>query len=200
MSNRDYKKNLPFRDHSTFLIVAEGEREDAYFNYFNGKKQNFQVELVPRDLNASAPTHFINRFKKYKKEQRWIASEKDKIWFVLDTDEWKRNQIEELISYCKKNNALNIAISNPCFEVWLLYHLLEDLDEIDATKLKSELALQAQKKGIKGYHPTLFYPFFEKAILNAKQKDTNKEHPFPNPKQTKVYQLAEQLLEKLGKK
>lgn len=30
-NNRNYKKGAPHRDSRLFIIIAEGEREDAYF-------------------------------------------------------------------------------------------------------------------------------------------------------------------------
>ena len=198
MPNRNYKKNLPHRDSRYFVIVAEGEREDAYFQYFHEKNQRIRIEIVPRNDHASAPNHFLNRLAKFKENADWTPKENDVAWFVLDVDMWKREQIYELISYCKNNDLLNIAISNPCFEVWLLYHLLDDLEDL-SDNLKNELHIQAQNKGFKAYHPLQFCPLLETAIQNTKNKDTSSAHDFPNPKQTKVYLLAEQLLEKLGR-
>ena len=198
MPSRNYKKNLPHRDSRYFVIVAEGEREDAYFQFFNGKNQRIRIEIVPREDNASAPTHFLNRLAKFKEEAGWNPKNNDVAWFVLDVDKWKQEQIYELIEHCKDNEVVNIAISNPCFEVWLLYHLLDDLTDL-SDNLKNELHIRAQNKGLKGYHPSTFCLLLETAIQNAKNSDTLPTHEFPNLKQTKVYLLGEQLLEKLGK-
>ena len=130
MSNRNYKKGAPHRDSRLFIIVAEGEREDAYFSYFHNKNQKIRISLAPREQNASAPNHFLNRLEKFKQEEKWIPKGDDVIWFVLDVDLWKREPIDELINFCKNDATLNIAISNPCFEVWLLYHLLEDIENL----------------------------------------------------------------------
>jgi hypothetical protein len=198
MPDRNYKKGSPHRDSRTFIIVAEGEREDEYFHYFNGKNQRIKVEIVDRGKNVSAPKHFLERLKKAKDEGTWIPKNNDAVWFVLDIDRWQRESIEELISRCKKDKTLNIAISNPSFEIWLLHHLLINLDEIKGD-LKQELHKQAQIKGFDAYNVAVFCPLLETALNNAKQNDTNPAHPFPNDKQTKVYHLAEQLLGKLGK-
>ena len=196
MSNRSYKKVQGLhRDHRTFVIIAEGQREDEYFQYFNGKSTRFRIISVERHENASAPKHFLKRLEHLKESEVWIPKEQDVIWFVLDIDRWKRAEIDELINYCKNDGSLHIAISNPCFEVWLFYHILNDLDDT-GTNLKHELHLKTEGTG---YNPNDFCPLIYTAITNAKQKDTNSNHLYPNEKETKVYLLAEQLLEKLGR-
>ena len=197
MPNRNYKKNLPHRDSRYFVIVAEGEREDAYFQFFHGKNQRIRIEIVPREGKASAPTHFLKRLAKFKEDAGWNPKDNDVAWFVLDVDMWKTEQIHELINYCEQNDLLNIAISNPFFEIWLLHHLTHDLTDL-SNNLKNDLHIQAQKNGFEGYHPSTFCPLLETAIQNAKRNDTSPTHSFPNAQQTKVYLLAEQLLEKLG--
>lgn len=200
MSNRNYKKGAPHRDSKLFIIVAEGEREDEYFSFFHNQNQRIKISLAPREKNASAPNHFLNRLEKFKQEERWNPKDDDVVWFVLNVDLWKREPIDELINFCKNDKTLNIAISNPCFEVWLLYHLLDNLENI-GDNLKNELHLKTMETFEGSYHPipSTFCPRIQHATANAKVKDENPSHAFPNPKQTKVYLLAEQLIEKLGK-
>lgn len=62
------------------------------------------------------------------------------MWFVIDTDEWEElGKIVPLREFCIKQNvsipeeldevksyqAWNVAQSNPCFEIWLYYHLYD---------------------------------------------------------------------------
>jgi RloB-like protein len=194
-TNRNYKKGAPHRDSRLFVIVAEGEREDEYFSFFHEKNQRVRIQIVPREGNASAPKHFLERLSKFQEEGSWIPKENDTLWFVLDVDRWKKAQINELISACEQDKNWNIAISNPCFEVWLLYHVLDNLDGL-SNNLKNELR---NKAGGSGYSPETFCVNIATAIENAKQNDLNPKHLFPDKKQTKIYLLAEQLLEKLGK-
>jgi RloB-like protein len=193
-NNRSYKKGAPHRDSRLFIIVAEGEREDAYFQYFHLKNQRIRISIVPREQNASAPKHFLNRLDKFEKEGLWSPKDDDALWFVLDVDAWKREHIDELITACEKDKNWNIAISNPSFEVWLLFHLMNNLEGL-SPNLKNELHLKTS--GV-GYSPEIFCPEIDLAIQNAKQSDTTPSYIFPTAKQTKVYLLAEQLIEKLG--
>jgi RloB-like protein len=196
MSNRNYKKGAPHRDSRLFIIVAEGEREDEYFSYFNEQNQRIRIKIVPREGQSSAPKYFLNRLSKFQEEGLWNPQDNDALWFVLDVDSWQREQIQVLIDACERDKTWNIAISNPYFEVWLLYHLEEDLTSV-GDNLKHELHLKTQGVG-KGI-PNNFCPKITIAAENAKKNDSSPTQIYPNHKQTKVYLLAQQLLEKLGK-
>jgi hypothetical protein len=196
-TNRKYKKGEPHRDSRLFVIVAEGEREDEYFSFFHEKNQRVRIQIVPREGNASAPKHFLERVKTIQQQKLWIPKENDALWFVLDVDKWKMEHIDELIQLCKQKKNWNIAISNPCFEVWLLFHIIDNLVNCEYP-LKTELDIQSKLLGYRGYSASVFCPKIEQALENARQNDDN-NHSFPSEKQTKLYLLAEQLLEKLGK-
>lgn len=58
-NRRKYKKSAPFRDARLFIIVAEGEREDAYFSFFNERNQRIKVQPIPREKDKSAPNYFL---------------------------------------------------------------------------------------------------------------------------------------------
>lgn len=51
--------------------------------------------------------------------------EGDQVWFVIDTDAWGE-AIPELKSLCRSRPGWFVAESNPCFEVWLYYHVFSE--------------------------------------------------------------------------
>lgn len=67
-------------------------------------------------------------------EEGLNAEDGDSLWCVIDVDKWPIDMIKELGSFCINTPGCHIAISNPCFEVWLLYHKLTDLKDIDCSK------------------------------------------------------------------
>jgi hypothetical protein len=198
MQSRNYKKGVPHRDRDSrlFVIVAEGEREDEYFSYFHEQNRRITIKIVPRDEQISAPKYFLNRLAKFQETEEWNPKDNDALWFVLDVDKWKREHIQELIEACETDKTWHIAISNPCFEVWLLYHLEDNLATI-GDNLKHELHLRTV--GVGRGIPSNFCPKIVIATENAKKNDPSPSQIFPNEKQTKFYLLAEQLIEKLGK-
>lgn len=84
--NRAYKKGEAHRDARLFVIVAEGEREDAYFKCFNARNQRVFIKIVPREQNRSAPKFFLERVEKTIVSGGWTPKEDDLLWFVLDVD------------------------------------------------------------------------------------------------------------------
>ena len=118
-----YKKKEPFRDASLMIIVCEGkQREPDYFRYFDQLDSRLKIIVVPSRNGASAPKHLMdnaNAATKYHIKDGGTY----KLWYVLDTDRWLKSQILEICKACEKNPDWSFALSNPCFEVWLFYHV-----------------------------------------------------------------------------
>lgn len=194
--NRSYKKGGAHRDARTFIIIAEGEREDSYFAFFNEINQRIRIHIVPREANNSAPSHFLHRLARFEESEEYSKKDNDLLWFVLDVDRWERAQIDELIEACKNEEHWNIAISNPCFEVWLHYHF--DAPLVDIGENCAALKQTLPNKIAGGYNRNAVCLLIEKAMVNAKNGDTHPKHDFPERMQTKLYKLAQQMIELMG--
>lgn len=194
--NREYKKGAPHRDARLFIIIAEGEREDAYFRSFiSSDISRLKVLIIDREENASAPKHFIDRLNKAERESNYSPEVDDQVWFVCDVDRW-RKQIEELRFLCEGKSNLNLAVSNPCFEVWLHFHSgsISFPNDTNCTQLKSSLP-----KTLAGeFNPKHYGLRIRLAAKHAREADTSPESQFPDVMQTKLYKLAESMLEVLG--
>lgn len=201
--NRNYKKDAPHKDARLFLIVAEGEREDAYFNFFANKSRRVKIKIVPRNGNNSSPNDFLNRIDKFQQQLDMEPSKSrhegtgkyDFLWFVLDVDKWQRSQIEDIQQKCMDVTNWDMAISNPCFEIWLYNHLADVPGNLtNARQVKR--ALDNLVPG--GYNVDWFAPKMEQAMERSREADAN-NHYYPDLRKTKVYLLAEALLAFLGK-
>jgi hypothetical protein len=112
-----------------FLIVCEGEVTEP--SYFAGLRREQQIRLlqVVVDDAGGTPKSLVERAVTEKKDAaRRAKSEKDEnlkfdeIWCVFDIDE------HPLILEAKEQaraHGISLAISNPCFELWLLLHFAE---------------------------------------------------------------------------
>ena len=197
---RGYNKDKPqgrVRDYKLFAIACEGiKREAEYFCHFDGIDR-IKVDII-RDEEGhynSSPAGVLSKVKKYIEEVG--LSDEDSLWIVVDVDKWPREQLDELHEYCKQYNNWNISISNPCFEVWLLFHKRENLEDTDcSTPEVAKQSLHGLQVG--GYCSLDYLPLMPNAIEYAKGNDTNSDHYYPNAKETKVYLLAEALLERIG--
>jgi hypothetical protein len=135
---KDYRK--------FFVIAAEGQdTERIYFESLQvwlktHLQQNLQnpivkIEFLKReenDKNNSAAGNVIKQLDAYKKF--YAVDEQDELWLVLDRDRqnFKIKNLAEIVQQCKQKNY-ELAITNPCFEFWLLLHLTDfkNYDEQD---------------------------------------------------------------------
>lgn len=61
-----------------------------------------------------------------------IFKKSDEFWLIIDRDDWEtihRHSFDELYGECEKEGNFFVALSNPCFEIWLIGHLI-DISEI----------------------------------------------------------------------
>ena len=90
----------------------------------------------------------------------------------------------------------NVAISNPCFEVWLLLHVSNDLARVNDYADSVEAALHAELGGYKKCRTPiqcLNAEALSLAMARARQGDTDPESPLPGLAGTRVYRLFESI-------
>lgn len=206
---RGYKRDKPsnlVRDYKLFAIACEGgKREPDYFRLFEYMSNRIIIDIIEEivkddEMNSvyetkSAPRWVLDRAIKYIEKEGLI--DEDELWFIMDRDKWKIEQIKEIAEYCKDKPNWHIAISNPCFEVWLYFHFkpkMEKVEEKDCKTLKQDVS--ALVKG--GYNQYKFIPMLNDAIKNSKASDNNKNHYIPEIGNTKVYLLGDALLKMIG--
>lgn len=194
--NRAYKKGEPHRDSRLFVVVAEGEREDAYFRYFNRINSRIQVLLIPRKPGESSPKHFTDRILTAEDSGQYSPKDNDSVWFVCDVDRWQ-SQLHDLKIRCEATENWNLVISNPCFEVWLHYHSGPIVTgELNCQRLKEQLpTTQLGHFNVKTYCDRIW-----EASHHSEQADISPDNDFPELMQTKVYRLAKEIHKLLGAK
>jgi hypothetical protein len=207
---RGYKREPEhdlLRDYKLFAIACEGEkREPEYFSTFGYISPRVSIDLIEDivsdiemkaiNSNRSAPKWVLDRAVKYI-EKEGLSAEDD-LWFIIDKDRWSENQLREIEKYCSMYPNWNIAISNPCFEIWLYFHkrtVKPKSVKTSCNQLKKEISTFS--KG--GYHPLKYISDLHSAIENSKNNDSNIDFFLPNLNETKVYQLGEVLIEFIGK-
>ncbi len=116
----------------------------------------------------------------------------DELWIVLDMDNWTRKQFDELEKWEKQGENRFVAISRPCFEIWLVFH---DQDPKDSSKKACQRYFRENiARGTKGIR--LNWLTMEKvndAVERAKARDLNKEDLVPANPTSRVYRLIENI-------
>lgn len=130
------------RTRKTIRIFCEGGRTEP--DYLEGLKKHARgtaaIRIAP---SAGAPPLMLVRAA-VKARQKAIAeeSEIDEIWCLFDV-EWPGNHpnLREAVELARKEGVL-LAISNPCFELWLVLHFTGHggwLTTDEAQRLRSDL-------------------------------------------------------------
>ncbi|MDR2448992.1 MAG: RloB family protein [Prevotellaceae bacterium] len=195
--NRLYQKAEPTREAKVFYIFCEGKRREVeYFKYFVALDSRIKLEIIapgevennsPEGLYAKACMFMMrtveNPFPKYD------FADVDEAWFVVDTDDWK-DKIDNLRSNCQKHQRWFVAQSNPCFEVWLYYHVYDSAPSSSGMDVAANWKLLVDKSIHGGFDSRLHPVFIEQAICNAKKNYCKKDGKIAVAS-TEVYQLAE---------
>ena len=208
---RGYTRDVPqekVRDYSLFAIATEGtEREPDYFRLFDGIDR-IKVDIIEPEIQeeqdesetrtGSSPSKVLERVMVYISKYQLSADNGDSLWCVIDVDKWPQEQIEELYAFCSQKENWHLLISNPCIEIWLLYHKRSNLTELGIqTAQDAKQSLDKIEKG--GYYYIKYLPLMLKAIENAQNADSNPDGYMPELLQTKVYLLGRALYERMGK-
>ncbi|OHB53950.1 MAG: hypothetical protein A2Y07_09640 [Planctomycetes bacterium GWF2_50_10] len=130
---RDLRRQTNVRvPKQSILIVCEGDKTEP--NYFKGLAQHlgilgrnsFEVEIDIRPSNtASAPKSVVEKAKLAKDERErspsLITRPYDQVYCVIDTEIPQHKSLKEAIETARQCD-IEISLSNPCFEYWLLLH------------------------------------------------------------------------------
>lgn len=111
------------RDDRLFIVACDDTyAPKQYFGFF--RLPRIQVHVVETTDGSSSAKHVLNRLLEYKKS----CHDDDELWMVLDTDHYTSGtHIKGFVEAIKKARAtgVNVALSKPCFELWLLLHHLD---------------------------------------------------------------------------
>lgn len=192
-TNRGYKKGEPYRDARMIVIACEGMREKAYFQMLIGQSQRLNVEMLApegAEEGFSHPSQVIARAELFI-EEYGLKGEDDSVWLIMDVDRWKEHLLYEIIKTCENREKWNITISNPCFEVWLYFHL--DINERLETTICKEIKNLLHEKVIGGYKVEVFTKKAFEAAQKAKDFDNYITDNFPKVGISKIYNLVKYL-------
>jgi len=196
------------RDDRFFVVATEDVyAPKQYFDHI--KLPRVKVLVLPTDVasNLSAPCHVVGRLKAAHAvlKERGEVQAGDEFWVCIDTDHHikdthLRGTLEALMQ--AKHAGFELAISNPCFELWLLLHH-EDVapGTVYANGEAVEAALNAK---LGAYNKTSIqkdmFPLSKvpDAILRARVLETSPDDPagpWPASTGTRMYRLFEKALQ-----
>ena len=191
------EKNLA--QYPRFLIVYEGEVTER--QYLEAVKKSRRVPDANMSLEGPPPTspkQIVEKARKLKKE----ASKEDKydaVWCTFDVEakvsQNARPGLVEAIQMAKANKIF-IALSNPCFELWILLHEKQHTATIYSDDVQHACSSLGLVEGKHICNPNQILNNYQTAIQRAKDLDAmhqgNKtdKHEDQNPS-SGMYKLVE---------
>jgi hypothetical protein len=190
----------PFRDPKpTILVVSEGGvTEPEYMHGLQYTCHNPRVTIEVASEHG-VPKTLVEHAKRYKEQAQAKANREgddnlayDSVWCVFDTDEHPR--VGEAMEMARDNDIC-LAISNPCFELWLLLHFRDNPGAQLRDKINKKLI-----KHVPNYDKHVDYVTYSagypQAVARASRMDQDAENahePHRNPT-TGVYKLTKLIL------
>jgi hypothetical protein len=185
------------RKYSMIWIYPEGsKREVDYFEYFKNISSRIKVVINNDTNNEQQKNRSANKWllDQYAKKPKTIdKAVGDSVWFVIDVDRKSKEDIYDLQTNVKDDKIAEVIISNPCLEIWLLYHCQdENIPKSSCQALKNTLQEITNGKN----HPLDLLPRINDAEQLAKEYDPDPNHFFPDTDSacySKVYRLIEHI-------
>lgn len=211
---KDYQKASPHRNASKIYVICEGSvSEVQYFNFFEGLSSNLKIIPISPVNNATDPLKLLKQTEEmfYGNEGKYSLdySLRDQVWFAIDTDTWeKEDKIEPLRKFCleknqkltkdfdeiKPYNAWQVAQCNPSFEIWLYYHLYDNIpDEEDVTE-RDTFKKFVNEKFPGGFNFQTHPVWLEDAIYNAEKNFNCDENGKITLFSTEKYLLGKEII------
>ena len=169
------------------------------------------LERSEAEQNNSSPEHVLKQLNDYKEQYALEAD--DELWLVIDKDRWTEAMLSRVATECTQDEYMHMALSNPCIELWLLLHLVDVtslspeeqqqwLENHRKTKnadpyLKVRLRQEMGSYHEAAYDAQMLIAHVEEAIERAKALDKNPADRWPQPLGTRVYLLAESVMNRI---
>ncbi len=185
------------RDDRLFIIACDDTyAPQQYFDFF--RLSRIKIHVVPTEDGTSAAKHVLERLLKFDYETD------DERWLLLDTDHVVQgNHLKSIRQTIRRalKHKVKIAFSKPCFELWLLLHLSEEIDVSTLANAKEVEKLLRNKMGeynkinLKEEH----YPRSSvvRAIQRAEKLDRIVQGgAIPKANTTRIYKLWKEIINK----
>lgn len=139
-----------FRDDRLFIVGCDDMyAPDQYFGFF--KLTRVHIHVVPTVDGTSTAKPVLNRVLELAKNAELESD--DELWMLLDTDHCIEGR--HLAGFTAalaeaEQKGVKIALSRPCFELWLLLHHEEETEVVALTT--AEMLQQALREKLGEYN------------------------------------------------
>ena len=170
----------------TIVVVCEGGKsEPQYIGALAQEAEVFEhaaVDLQIDGTGGEVPLTLVRRAVDLATRDPKEHGEIDEVWCLFDV-EWPRNHpnLPQALALARAN-GIKLAISNPCFELWLILHFQDSSAWLDNTQARRTRRSCDGQPG-KSLDPALYMPTRHAASARAvrlEQMHESAQRRFPN--------------------
>ena len=194
-NRRDFKREIGERRYKRlFVIVAEGKKtEPQYFSLLNFNQAIVKIMCLNHP-KGSDPLHVKKCMDDYLASKKASLRTDDEAWLVVDKDNWLDEHLHKLYEWANQKTNFGLAVSNPCFEYWILLHF-EDAKGVSTKKDCCKKLRQYLPDYDKEIPSGKIKPsMISDAIYRAAIRDRAQDAPWPQSAGTTVYKLVQNIL------
>lgn len=175
------------------IIAAEGQKtEERYFSRFETSRVHVEVLSTGGD-NRSSPEHVLDRLNLFR--EQYDFGPQDKLWLMVDVDRWPPYVLAEVCGEASRR-GIGLAVSNPCFELWLwLHHADVETDDLNCKVLEKMLRERLGSYSKHNLNVSDYAPYVQNAITRAQALEGDTMALWPNSPGTHVYKVTATLLQ-----
>lgn len=124
------------------VLVCEGRNktESKFFNHFKTRENPYNLKIIPSE--ATDPKNMAKKARQIIDDMQLDNELGDKVFCLVDLDlsSSQYQKVEDEQKKTKKKCQVEFVLSNPCFEVWLLYYFTKHpKPESSSQKVKEQL-------------------------------------------------------------
>ena len=132
------------------LLVCEGRNktERKYFSHYKVRELPYRLEI--RDSEATDVMGMARRAANLYKEYQMDPAIGDLAFCLIDLD-LRRDKYDAYLKAKQKYPQVRFIVSNPCFEIWLLFYFTEN----PKAESSSQAVKEQMKKCVPGYNEAM---------------------------------------------
>jgi hypothetical protein len=123
------------RDDRLFILACDDTyAPKQYFDFFRSVFSRVRIHVVETKDGTSVASEVLRRLLEFDHEDY------DELWMVLDTDHLTRGTHLQGFTRALKdaqNKGVHVALSKPCFELWLLMHHVDETEIVNLPNAKA---------------------------------------------------------------
>jgi RloB-like protein len=179
------------------MIYYDGQTE---YHYFETIRMLLPTEIsyrmnVQKTPDSASRFHLV--FNHVKKHRPKTDDEQTTIWIVSDVDDVNPNLLQNTLAEVEKEN-FRAALSNPCFEIWLLWHFVDCAAPVSVDKIQ-KLMLEHSKGAYNPRSKTCSFKSeaFKAQMAQAKtraERASSSENVWENNPSSRVFELTSFLI------